>query len=246
MRVKKIIEYIFGKLSLEIIPRWRINSFLLSRRMKRIIEEFNIDLIIDVGANKGQYAEFLRNEVQYKGLIISFEPDPTNCKILKESRNGDNQWLLMDYALGKEDDRLNLNIMESSLFNSFLTPDNSNTNQFKNQNMVNRTIEVPVKRLDNVLHELRESLKFERAFLKLDTQGYDLEVFRGVSGSLDIILGVQTEVSVLPIYQNMPSLEESLSFFKAKGFQVSGFYPVDESRFPHAVEFDCILLPTEI
>lgn len=246
MYAKKIIEYIFDKLGLEVIPRWRINSFLLSRRMKKIVEEYGIDLIIDVGANKGQYVDFLRNEVDYQGLIISFEPDPENCRLLKKSRTADNQWLLMDYALGKEDHKLNLNVMESSVFNSFLTPDNSNTTQFKNQNMVNRTIKVSVKRLDKVLHDLSKSHKFERAFLKLDTQGFDLEVFSGASGSLDIILGVQTEVSVLPIYKNMPSLEESLAFFKAKGFQVSGFYPVDESTFPHAVEFDCILLPTEI
>ena len=35
------------------------------------------------------------------------------------------------------------------------------------------------------------------------------------------------------------------SYFKAKGFQISGVFPVDKYRFPHAVEFDCILLPTE-
>jgi Methyltransferase FkbM domain len=79
-------------------------------------------------------------------------------------------------------------------------------------------------------------------FLKLDTQGYDLEVFEGASGCLDQIRGVQTEISVMPIYKGMPTFENSIQVFKSKGFEVSGLYSLSESRFPYAVEFDCIYL----
>ena len=64
-----------------------------------------------------------------------------------------------------------------------------------------------------------------------------------VSGCLDLICGVQTEVSVLPIYKNMPTFDTSLQTFRASGFEVSGLYALSEERFPHAVEFDCIYLP---
>ena len=77
----------------------------------------------------------------------------------------------------------------------------------------------------------------------MDTQGYDLEVFNGSLGCLDMIFGVQTEISVLPIYQDMPTFDDSLRLFKSKGFEVSGLYSLNENRFPYAVEFDCIYLP---
>jgi len=242
MLIKRLIERIFNQLGLEIIPSWRINSFLLTKRIQKIIKEYQIDCVIDVGANIGQYGEFLRKEVGFKGLIVSFEPDPSNFNHLKEVSKLDKQWIIKNYALGKENSTLNLNIMASSTFNSFLSPTNIETNQFKDQNSVKKTIDVLVRKLDEVLPELKQNHIFDRTFLKLDTQGFDLEVFTGSLGSLDSIYGVQTEVSVLPIYENMPNLEDSLKLFRSNGFEVSGFYPVDETRFPYALEYDCILL----
>lgn len=74
MSIKKFIEYIFDKQGLLIIPKWRLNDFLQTRRLKRIISEY---CIIDVGANIGQYSKLLRIQVGYSDLIISFESDHT-------------------------------------------------------------------------------------------------------------------------------------------------------------------------
>lgn len=104
-------------------------------------------------------------------------------------------------------------------------------------------MEVPVRRLDEVLLEFKETHKFKRVFLKLDTQGFDLDVFDGSLNCINMVFGIQTEVSVLPIYKNMPTFNDSLKLFRSKGFEVSGLYAVNESRFPHAFEFDCIYLP---
>ena len=60
---------------------------------------------------------------------------------------------------------------------------------------------------------------------------------------MNLIKAVQTEVSVLSIYENMPSFDDSLQVFRSHGYEVSGLYAVNEVRFPHAVEFDCIYLP---
>ena len=67
--------------------------------------------------------------------------------------------------------------MEASVFSSFLEPDHTGTDKYKNGNSVKTTMEVPVKRLDEVLPELREAYKFKRAFLKLDTQGFDFTAY---------------------------------------------------------------------
>jgi len=242
--LKKFIENVFDKLGYIVIPKWKFNISLHGKRMQRIISEYQIDCILDVGANIGQYRSFLRNEVGYSGLIISFEPDPDNFKSLKKASQSDDQWLIQDYALGKENTELSLNIMKNSLFNSFLDPDNTETNQFEKQNSIKATVEVPVKRLDGVFPLLIENYKFKRAFLKIDTQGFDLDVFEGTFGCIDRIFGIQSEVSVMQIYKNSPSFGDSLKLFRKMGFEVSAVYAVDETRFPHALEFDCIYLKT--
>lgn len=237
------MEYIFDKLGLIVIPKWRMSNLLLTKRLQRIILEYQIDCIIDVGANAGQYGRFLRNEVEYKGLIISFEPDPSNFKSLDKTSQADDQWVINDYALGKQNEKMNLNIMEKSVLNSFLEPDHTYTSDFAKINLIKETIEVQVRRLDDVLAELKEIYNFKRIFLKLDTQGFDLDVFIGSFRCLDLIFGIQTEVSVLPIYKDMPTFNDSLKLFRSKGFEVSGLFAVSDSRFPHAVEFDCVYLP---
>ena len=243
MFIKRLIEYFLYRLGIIVIAKKRLNDFLITRRMRKIIRKYKIDCIIDVGANIGQYRKFLRNQVGYRGLIISFEPDPENIEALKNASKQDRRWIIQDYALGKETSKLELNIMNNSEFNSFLAPDHSQSDRYIEQNSVVSKFEVDVKRLDEVLPKIRETNNFTNVFLKLDTQGFDLEVFDGCAGCMDLISGVQTEVSVLPLYKNMPAIGDSIDLFRSKGFEVSGLYAVSESRFPHAMEFDCIYLP---
>lgn len=225
------------------IPEWRLDSYLLEMRLRRIISEYKIDCFFDVGANIGQYRNFLRDVVDYHGLIVSFEPDPQNLEKLREAQRADKEWVVLDMALGNERKSLDFHIMKSSVFNSFLEPDRTETSEFEEQNSVVKTVSLETRRLDDVIVDIKKSHPFENMFLKLDTQGFDLEVFDGATGCLDQIRGVQSEVAVMSIYKNMPTLETSLQAFRSKGFEVSGLYSIAESRFPHAVEFDCIYLP---
>jgi len=241
--LKRLVQYIADKLGFVVVGKWGVSSYLLESRIKRIIAEYDIDCIFDVGANVGQYHDFLRKKVGFKGTIVSFEPDPNNCEELREKKLHDKKWVIQEFALGREDTVLQLNIMSNSAFNSFLEPNNIETSLFQNANTVENVVSVKVKRLSDIFFELKEKYNFNNVFLKLDTQGFDLDVFDGASECLDQIKGVQTEVSVLPIYKNMPSIETSLELFKSKGFEVSGLYSLSETRFPHAIEFDCIYLP---
>lgn len=221
-----------------LLPEWGVARYLLAERIRRIIDHWRIDCVIDAGANTGQYARFIREQVGYRGLIVSFEPDPACFERLREAAAVDDQWLARDHALGSEAGTLSLNIMRSSIFNSFLEPDHSGTDRYRDLNTVKTTREVPVRRLDELLPALRAKHGFERVFLKLDTQGFDLRVFAGTSGCRDSIAAIQAELSVLAIYKDMPGLEETLHTLRSAGYEVSGLYPVEEKRFPYAMEFD--------
>ena len=57
----------------------------------KIINQFKIDLIFDIGANVGQYAMLLR-KLGYKNQIVSFEPMKKEFNILKNKSINDSFW----------------------------------------------------------------------------------------------------------------------------------------------------------
>jgi hypothetical protein len=81
----------------------------------------------------------------------------------------------------------------------------------------------------------------------MDTQGYDLEVFTGLGNSYESIFALQSEMSVIPIYDDMPHLTESITFYEKAGFELAGMYPVnlDESSL-RVIEFDCFMVNSKI
>jgi hypothetical protein len=91
-----------------------------------------------------------------------------------------------------------------------------------------------------VLDELAAEGSFRNIFLKLDTQGFDAEVFKGLGSRLDDVRVLQSEISLIPIYENMPHWTESIALYESAGFGVAGMFPVnwDAGR---VVEYDCLL-----
>jgi hypothetical protein len=84
----------------------------------------------------------------------------------------------------------------------------------------------------------------KRLFLKMDTQGYDLEVFKGARSILPHVSCMLSELSLIHIYEGMPSFVESLTVFQGSGFHVSGLYPITRNQDSTLNEVDCVLVNT--
>lgn len=106
------------------------------------------------------------------------------------------------------------------------------------------TVDVPLRRLDGLLDEITpEELVDPRWYLKLDTQGFDLEAFAGLGDRVRQIVAMQSEMALLSIYEGMPRLPTALATYEAAGFEVSGMFPVTRERDTGRVlEFDCVLV----
>jgi hypothetical protein len=62
---------------------------------------------------------------------------------------------------------------------------------------------------------------FERAdFLKLDVQGYELEVLKGAGQVLTSVEAVMMEVNLIAVYEGAPLADEAVAFMAARGFRV--------------------------
>jgi len=83
-----------------------------------VMNHYNIDVVLDIGANDGDYGREIRSR-GYKGLIVSFEPNPKVFKRLKESIKTDHNWIAFQLAIGDKDSELELKILENDTMSSF-------------------------------------------------------------------------------------------------------------------------------
>lgn len=210
--------------------------------IKSLIEKHQINLVIDVGANAGQFASKLRAS-GYQGQIISFEPVISTFQKLSENCKNDAKWSAVNLALGAQQGELRINISELSDFNSILAPNDFAKSTW--QKLATKSTEIiKVETLDQfaTAHNLLD----KRIFLKLDTQGYDLEAFKGAVTCIPAIKILQSEVSFIQIYEGMPNFRESMDTYLSYGFQVSAFFPVSEKPNGAAIEMDCIFVKTDV
>ncbi|MBD2579878.1 FkbM family methyltransferase [Oscillatoria sp. FACHB-1406] len=219
-----------------------IYDYLRRLRLKTILEKYQIDVVLDVGANIGQFGRELR-AMGYEGKIISFEPISSAFEVLKQVSGSDPNWEIHKLALGRQNGEQKIHVASDSAFTSFLKSNAWCEKQFGESAVGSREETVTVRRLDEVLNEMVEKREQARMYLKMDTQGYDLEAIAGLEGQYDGIFGLQSEISVIPIYQGMPHLTESISFFEKAGFEIAGLYPVSQqSSTVQVIEFDCLMV----
>jgi FkbM family methyltransferase len=207
-------------------------------QLRSIIEELEIDLVIDVGANEGQFARSLR--FFYDGEICSFEPVSSVFARLEAFASSDRNWHVYNYALGSQESTQTINVHNYSVFSSFLKTNDYSVKHFGDQVIDKGSEIVSVRRFDNVLDEIAPDNENRRMFIKIDTQGYDKEVFKGIGNKMKCVNAFQSEVSLIPIYEGMPHWTESIAIYERNGFGVVGMFPVTRDSL-RIIEYDCLL-----
>ena len=90
--------------------------------------------------------------------------------------------------------------------------------------------------------DLVRPLVHPRVFLKMDTQGYDLEVIRGATGCLGGIVAMQSEVSVQPLYDGMTHYTDALAHYEELGFTLMHLALVTRGNtHGNVVEYDALM-----
>jgi FkbM family methyltransferase len=232
-----------GVFGYRLIRRRKMAHLLLPMHLQALFEKHHINCVIDVGAHTGEYAAQLRTH-GFRGEIFSFEPVASNFSTLSCKVEKDSKWHCFDCALGSEDAMQDINVATDSVFTSFHTPNAYATQRFGvNKVTTSHVQSVQVRRLDGILRNLVRSIPEPRVFLKMDTQGYDLEVFKGAQGVLDLIFGLQSEASVQPIYEDMPGHMETIQKYREKGYEITGMYPISRDHGTlKLIEFDCVMV----
>ena len=189
-------------------------------RRRRMLSAAKIDLVLDVGANEGQYALELR-KLGFTGRIVSFEPIREVGQRLQANLGQDRQWEFRPMALGSMDGTARIQVGAESATSSLLKPSDYLVERASHARSV-RDEEVRVARLDTVFEDAWRS---RRIWLKLDTQGFEMEVLRGATTSLGAIEILQLELSLRPLYVGEPGFMEVSQWLTERGLELVGLEP---------------------
>lgn len=217
----------------------RTAKLLALEQLLWILRERDVQVVLDVGANTGQFAVRLRR-AGYRGRIESFEPVPETAAALREAANEDPRWRVHELALGEEDGTAVINVTPGTL-SSLLAPSEYGRQWSRKMRQV-REQEIQVRRLDSLWDEV-VGADAGAVFLKMDTQGFDLQAFRGAGERVAELAGLQSEAALLTLYEGMPRLPELLAEYEAAGFDTSGIYTISVERpTQRVIEVDLLMV----
>lgn len=189
-------------------------SEALSRR-KRFFERAQIDLVLDVGANEGQFATELREQIRYTKRIVSFEPLPGAFRVLQELSRADPDWEAFECALGETTETRTINIAGNSWSSSLLDMLPNHIDAAPGSRYV-ATQQIEIRTLDSLFKDLRRNS--QNCYLKIDTQGFERHVIAGAAESLRFIELVQMEMSFSPLYEGELPFDKMISLMRSHGF----------------------------
>lgn len=203
-----------------------------------ILKNNNIDTLLDVGANVGQYTmELIR--AGFKGRVISFEPLSGAYEILKMNASKRKNWELFNYALGEAEKVAPIHVSGHSPSSSFLPMTSAHLEAAPGSGYIKEEL-IEIKTLDAVFG----SLGLEGGiFLKIDTQGYEKKVLDGAINSLPLIKGIQLELSATRLYEGEESYYSICSFLEEKNFRLVRIIPgFSDKASGEMLQFDAIFL----
>ncbi len=221
--MKKQIKQAFRSLGLELELHKFSPDISQVARLKRLLDYHQIDLILDVGANRGQYARYLR-EIDYRGKIVSFEPLSECYQYLLSVSQSDPLWIIAPQgALGDRDGEIAINVSANTLSSSVLGMLDRHVKAAPESAYIAQET-VPLRKLDTVAnHYLTDNV--QGIFLKLDVQGFEMPVLAGAQESLPRIKAIQLELSLVPLYEGQILLRETLDRLEEMGYELHQISP---------------------
>jgi FkbM family methyltransferase len=205
-------------LGVEIVRTERLHRQFLETvdgRLQQALQRHGIELVIDIGANVGQFAsDLLRHG--YSGHIVSVEPLPEVHARLCEAAAAHPRWTVAEpMALGPQAGTVMLQVAGNSVSSSVLPMLERHVSAAPES----RTTGALPVRQDTADAVFAARVEAVRTLVKIDTQGYEREVLLGAPRCLEHAALLLMELSVVPLYEGQWLWLEAVAFMQARGFE---------------------------
>jgi FkbM family methyltransferase len=173
-----------------------------------------LDTVLDIGANIGQYGSALRAS-GYRAAIVSCEPLPDAFAVLARRSAHDRRWTAVNTAVGSEPGTVQINVSANSFSSSILPMAEAHLSAAPGSEFV-ATVSVPLTTVAELVSQQR--VDPARTLLKVDTQGYETPVLDGAGDLLEHFAAVQLELSYVPLYEGQTLADALIERLVAAGF----------------------------
>jgi FkbM family methyltransferase len=190
-------------------------------RRARILAANHITCVLDVGASVGEYARELRS-IGYTGRIVSFEPQRRAFEELAAAAAADPAWECRRLALGSRYGEAELRVARNSVSSSFLPVTERHLEMVPDarQTTTEMVQEVP---LDSVIDAVGDPA--DCLMLKVDVQGYELNVLAGAPTVVARARVIELEVSLDELYEDGATLRQLVDLLDDAAFRLASFEP---------------------
>ena len=224
-RLDKLAQAIKSARLARALFRYRV---LVSAEHRHVLAR-ELATVIDIGANRGQFALAARQWVPH-ARVISFEPLPGPAKLFRKVFSGDDAVTLHETAVGPVAETRAMHVSARDDSSSLLPISSLQTSMFPGTAEAG-TIEVRVAPLDEFVGaaELKEP-----TMLKLDVQGFEYEALLGCESLLPHFDAIYCECSFVELYSGQKLAAEVIAWLAERGFNLRGIY---NSAYDHHGQF---------
>lgn len=184
----------------------------------RWLEKLDLDSIIDIGANEGQFLESALEAFPGKP-VCCFEPLEEAANKLQEKTRSISGVRIKRLALGNHNGKITINHCGFSPSSSILEMKKLHKEAFPFTASMKSKEEIRIARLDDIMVDMPE---FKRPFIKIDTQGYEMEIMNGGIQTLARSPVIMLEVSYAILYEKQPLFREIYDRLTSLGFGYGG------------------------
>lgn len=193
----------------------------------------NINLVVDIGANRGQFALAVRAKLP-NARIVSFEPLPEPAATFRRVFDGDSMTELHECAVGNCHEHRLMNVSKRDDSSSLLTATAIQNAHYPGTEAV-AMIEVEIAPLN---HFLSPDSVFGPALLKIDVQGAEHETLLGCEALLSAFDYIYCECSFVPLYQGQHLASTVICWLDARGFDLIDVHTLDRAESGQALQAD--------
>lgn len=192
---------------------------------RSILSTLNLNTIIDIGANRGQFSLIARKYFP-EAKIIAFEPLSEPANMFRRVFISDRLTLLHELAIGPQECNQIIHISRADDSSSLLPITRLQNKTYPGTEEIT-TRSVFVKPMDSVL--IPDEIKAP-AFMKIDVQGYEKQVLEGCKSYLSLFSYIYIECSFIELYDGQALAHEIIAYLANYGFILSGIYNLDQDK----------------
>lgn len=199
----------------------------------RVLQDLNCEFVVDIGANRGQFALVARKCFP-NAFIHSVEPLDEPARIYLSIFDNDPKVTLHRCAIGSNHGTHTIHVSAHDDSSSLLPIGETQVNMYPGtQEQEIRTVDV--RTLDELIGY--DSIP-NHSLLKVDVQGYELETLNGCNKLLNKFKYIYVEASFVELYLGQALAYEIIKFLADKRFILNGVYNVDINSMGKAIQAD--------